>query len=92
MGEQHDFRRTVEDHYLSLHLLKEGLQDAQGLNLFLSALAKAILELDASGNDRDLLEKFLKILDLVLKDLHEQLGSDPTTVAAANKFVRNLRS
>ena len=32
-----DSRRTVEDHYDALHLMKEGLEDANALKVFLMA-------------------------------------------------------
>ena len=79
----------TEDHYMSLHLLKEGLSDADALKLFLIALAKAIQELDESGDYKDFEKRFLCLLDEILQDLHI-LGESPPRSVEATKIFRQV--
>ena len=81
-----DSRRTDQDHYDALHLMKEGLEDANALKVFLMALAKAIQELDGEDADTSQQTLFLTTLDEWLDQLHPKLRSGPKIVLATKTF------
>ena len=81
-----DSRRTVQDHYDALHLMKEGLEDANALKVFLMALAKAIQELDGEDADTSQQTLFLTTLDEWLDKLHPKLRSGPKIVLTTKTF------
>ena len=81
-----DYRRTVQDHYDALHLIKEGLEEANALKVFFISVAKAVQELDESDADISRQTLFLTTLDNSLKSLHQDLGSGPKTVDATETY------
>ena len=81
-----DRRRTIEDHHDALYLLKEGLEDASALKVFLEALAKAIQELDDDDTDTSQQTHFLTYLDKYLDKAHGIVGSGPRVVLATKTF------
>ena len=85
-----DYRRTPQDHHDSLYLLKEGLEDASALKVFLEALAKAIQELDDDDTDTSQQTHFLTDLDKYLDKVHGTVGSGPRVVLATKTFRKVL--
>ena len=78
--------RKAQDHHDSLYLLKEGLEDASALKVFLEALAKAIQELDDDDTDSSQQTRFLTDLDKYLGKAHRTVGSGPRVVLATTTF------
>lgn len=70
-----------EDAYLQLHLLKEGLLEADALMLFLTASARAI---QATGGADD----YRRTLRQTLEHVHQAGNSGSETIDAVNKFRR----
>ena len=85
-----DYRRTLEDHAESLTLLNEGLQDADGLMVFLMAFATTLRALDDDDGCTTERNRFLQELDSNLKYIQSGLGSGPGTVQAVSHFRQKL--
>ena len=85
-----DNRKTPEDHYEALLRLGEALQKADGLKIFLTALARVLLEYDVADGHTHPENQPLNILDRVLEDLYENPANSSAAVEAAKTFRQVL--
>lgn len=77
---------AMENHYASVHMLKEGLEEADALKIFLIGVAKAIQELDTSDDDKSHQRGFLEELDASLNQSVDVAGDLSASCGGDTKF------
>ena len=85
-----DYRRTLEEHSESLWLLKEGLQDADALLVFLTAFGSTLRALDEHEDYTNLRTRFLRDFDARIEHQFSELGKGPETVQVVRRFRQKL--